>query len=211
MKAKESHVHFESKVRECSNFTVREIKKVCKEIGPRPSGGENEKKAQDYVEELMTPIADDVKREEFSVHPIAFMSWVVIDGVAMLIASILMILAHVNVFPEASKAMIIASLVLAIICVALLIGEFLFYKEFVDFLFPKRKSSNVVAVRKASGETKRRIIFAGHIDSAYEWWYTHLGGGKCLTTMIALGIGSLVLTLIMTIVSYSLTAVFLLL
>lgn len=201
LKAHESVAHFDSKVRECSNFTVREIKKVCKDIGPRPSGEEGERKAQDYVENLMGSIADEVSREGFDVHPVAFMSWVLFDGAAMLIASILMILAHANVFPQASKAMVVASLVLAIICVALLIGEFLFYKEFVDFLFPKRKSSNVVAVRKASGETKRRIIFAGHIDSAYEWWYTHLGGGKCLTTMIALGIGSLVLTLIMTIVS----------
>lgn len=201
MKAKESHVHFDSKVRECSNFTVREIKKVCKEIGPRPSGGENEKKAQDYVEELMTPIADDVKREEFSVHPIAFMSWVVIDGVAMIIAAILMILSLTNAIPAASNGFRIAALAISVICVVLLLGEFLFYKEFIDFLLPKRQSSNVVCTRKASGETKRRIIFAGHIDSAYEWWYTHLGGGKCLTTMIALGIGSLVLTLIMTIVS----------
>lgn len=202
MKAKESHEHFDSKVRECSNFTVREIKKVCKEIGPRPSGGENEKKAQDYVEELMTPIADDVKREEFSVHPIAFMSWVVIDGAAMIIAAILMILSLTNAIPAASNGFRIAALAISVICVVLLLGEFLFYKEFIDFLLPKRQSSNVVCTRKASGETKRRIIFAGHIDSAYEWWFTHLGGGKCLVTMIALGIGSLVLTLVMSIISF---------
>ncbi len=98
MKAKESIPHFDSKVRECSNFTVREIKKVCKEIGPRPSGEENEQKAQDYVENLMGGIADDVKRESFDVHPKAFMSWVLIDGSAMIIAAILMILSLVNAY-----------------------------------------------------------------------------------------------------------------
>lgn len=201
MKAKESIPHFDSKVRECSNFTVREIKKVCKEIGPRPSGEENEQKAQDYVENLMGGIADDVKRESFDVHPKAFMSWVLIDGSAMIIAAILMILSLVNAIPSASTALRIAALVISAASIILLLGEFLFYKEFIDFLFPKRTSSNVVCTRKAAGETKRRIIFAGHIDSAYEWWFTHLGGGKFLVTMIVLGIGSLVLTFIMSIVS----------
>lgn len=201
MKAKESNAHFDSKVRECSNFTVREIKKICKEIGPRPSGEENEQKAQDYVENLMGGIADDVKRESFDVHPKAFMSWVLIDGIEMLVASVLMILAHLNVFPSVSDGLKGAAFGLSVIAILLLLGEFLFYKEFIDFLFPKRTSSNVIAVRKAAGETKRRIIFAGHIDSAYEWRFTHLGGGKLLVTMIILGIGSLVLTLIMSVVS----------
>lgn len=201
MKAKESNAHFDSKVRECSNFTVREIKKVCKEIGPRPAGEENEQKAQDYVENLMGGIADDVKREPFDVHPKAFMSWVLIDGIGMLIASVLMILAHLNVFPSASGAFRIASVVISAVAIILLLAEFLFYKEFIDFLLPKRTSSNVIAVRKAAGETKRRIIFAGHIDSSYEWRFTHIGGGKFLVTMIILGIGALVLTFIMSIVS----------
>lgn len=201
MKAKESHSHFDSKVRECSNFTVREIKKVCKEIGPRPSGEENEQKAQDYVENLMGGIADEVKRENFDVHPKAFMSWVLIDGIGMLIASVLLILAHLNVIPEVSVVFRAAAIIISAVAIILLLGEFLFYKEFIDFLFPKRTSSNVIAVRKAAGETKRRIIFAGHIDSAYEWRFTHMGGGKLLVTMIALGIGSLVLTLVMAIVS----------
>lgn len=201
MKAKESNSHFDSKVRECSNFTVREIKKVCKEIGPRPSGEDNEQKAQDYVENLMSGIADDVKRESFDVYPKAFMSWVLIDGAEMLIASVLLILAHLNVFPSASDVFKGAAFGISVIAILLLLGEFLFYKEFIDFLFPKRTSSNVIAVRKAAGETKRRIIFAGHIDSAYEWRFTHLGGGKLLVTMIILGIGALVLTLIMSVVS----------
>ena len=92
MKAYESHAHYSSKVRECSNFAIREIKKVCKEIGPRPAGYEGEKKGQDYVEKLMTPIADEVKREKFTLSPKAFMSWVMIDGILALVAAVLGIL-----------------------------------------------------------------------------------------------------------------------
>ena len=32
-----------------ANFAAREIKRVCKEIGPRASGEENERKAQAYL------------------------------------------------------------------------------------------------------------------------------------------------------------------
>ena len=45
MKASESNPNYPSKVREMTNYTIREIKKVCKDIGPRPSGEENERKA----------------------------------------------------------------------------------------------------------------------------------------------------------------------
>ena len=38
-----------AKIRESTNFTVREIRKVCKTIGPRAAGSENEDKAQDYI------------------------------------------------------------------------------------------------------------------------------------------------------------------
>lgn len=95
----------------------------------------------------------------------------------------------------------IAALVLSVLSIAFAVGEFLLYKPMLDPFFPKRRSCNVVCTRKAAGETKRRIIFSGHIDSAYEWYFTHLGGGKLLTTMIALGIGAMVLNLILDTVS----------
>ena len=54
MKASESNPNYPSKVREMTNYTIREIKKVCKDIGPRPSGEENERKAQYYVAHSMS-------------------------------------------------------------------------------------------------------------------------------------------------------------
>lgn len=202
MRASESNSHYASKVRECTNFAAREVKKVCANIGPRPSGEEGEKKAQDYVEELMAPIADEVKREKFSLHPKAFMGWVLVDGIMMLISAALMILALSGAVPAAAVALKALATVLSVASLVFLLGEFLFYKQIMDPFFPKRESSNVLCVRKASGETKKRIILAGHIDSAYEWRYTHLGGGKLLTSVIIAGIGSLVLSLIIDVLSF---------
>ena len=196
MKANESSPHFDSKVRECSNFTVREIKKVCKEIGPRPSGGESERKAQNYIESLMGGIADSVKSEEFDVHPKAFTGWILIDGIGMLIASVLLILAHLDLVPFASEAFRAAAIVISVLAAVLFLGEFVFRKKVVDFLYPVSSSSNVICARNAAGELKRRIIFAGHIDSSYERRFLNLGGEKLNVTVVILGIGAWCLTVV---------------
>ena len=196
MKAYESNTHYASKVRECSNFAIREIKKVCKEVGPRPAGYEGEKKGQDYVEKLMTPIADEVKRENFTLSPKAFMSWVMIDGILALIAAIFGILCNAGVLPPAVETVLrVVSILLVVLAVFFLLGEFLFYKEVLDPFFKKEESSNVICTRKASGETKRRIIIGGHMDTAYEWRYTYLGGPKLVTTIVVSAVLGLLITL----------------
>ncbi len=196
MKANESHAHYASKVRECSNFAIREIKKVCKEVGPRPAGFEGEKQGQDYVEKLMTPIADEVKRESFTLSPKAFMSWVMIDGALALVAAILGILCFANVVPQPIETVLrIVSIALVVIAIFFLLGEFLLYKKVLDPFFKKAESSNVICTRKASGETKRRIIIGGHMDTAYEWRYTYLGGPKLVTTVVVSAILGLLVTL----------------
>ena len=196
MKAYESNTHYASKVRECSNFAIREIKKVCKEVGPRPAGYEGEKKGQDYVEKLMTPIADEVKRENFTLSPKAFMSWVMIDGILALIAAIFGILCNAGVLPPAVETVLrVVSILLVVLAVFFLLGEFLFYKKVLDPFFKKEESSNVICTRKASGETKRRIIIGGHMDTAYEWRYTYLGGPKLVTTIVVSAVLGLLITL----------------
>lgn len=185
-----------------TNYAVREVKKVCAEIGPRESGEESERKAQSYVAQSMKNVCDSVEIEDFEVHPKAFMSWVVIDVVLMLASIICLLLKQFNAFEGANTGLGIAAAALTVVSVILMVGEFLLYKEMLDPFFPKRQSCNVVCTRKASGETKKRIVFAGHIDSAYEWYFTHLGGGKFLIRMIALSIGSIGLNLVLDIVSF---------
>ncbi len=203
MKAYESHTHYPSKVRECSNFAIREIKKVCKEVGPRPAGYEGEKKGQDYVENLMTPIADEVKRENFTLSPKAFMSWVMIDGALALVAAVLGILCFAfNMPPVVETALRIISVALVVTAVFFLLGEFLLYKQVLDPFFKKEESSNVICTRKASGETRRRIIIGGHMDTAYEWRYTYLGGAKMVTTIVVTAVLSLLITLSLSIAGF---------
>lgn len=169
MKATESVKNYPSTLRMYTNYTVREIRKVCKEIGPRASGSAEERKAQEHFAQEMNTCADTVVSEDFDVHPHAFMSWVVIDGILLLLSLLFSFIK-----------LPIVSTVFTVVAFVCLFTEFLMYWEFLDPLFPKKTSCNVIGTRKPKGEVKQRIIFSGHVDSAFEWTYTHLGGKNLL-------------------------------
>lgn len=172
MKASESVKNYAASVRMYTNYTVREIKKMCKEIGPRPAGSEKEKMAQEYITGQMKTCADEVTMEPFELSPKAFMSFIKICGTFLLLAVAFSIVSGIAAIP-ALQYVSVALTAVAFVC---LVMEFLMYKPFYDKLFPKATSHNVVGVKKATGELKQRIIFSGHVDSSFEWTYTHLGG-----------------------------------
>ena len=165
MKAEESVKNYPSSLRMYCNYTTREIRKVCKNIGPRGSGSESERKAQEHFKEEMETCADKVVMEDFKVHPVAFMAWVVLDGICLLGA----VLCSFLNLP-------VVSLALSCLAIVFLLTEFLFYWEFLDPFFPKKTSANTIGTRTPTGEVKQRIIFSGHTDSAWEWRFMHLGG-----------------------------------
>lgn len=184
MKAKESVKNYPSKLRESTNYTVKTIKNICKNIGPRAPGGDSEKKAQEFVSKELESCCDTVSIEEFSVHPKAFLSWVSICSYLMIVAAILFFFG-----------LGVVSLAITLVCLSFVVGEFILYKEMLDPLFKKKTSRNVVGIRKPTGEVKRRIIFSGHIDSSQEWRFTHLGGAKLLTSVIVMAVVGFVIGL----------------
>lgn len=165
MKATDSIVDYKSALKKYTNYTVGEIKKICKEIGPRSPGTESERKTQEHFKEEMKACSDKVEFEEFSVHPMALGGWVLIVGVCQLLA---VLFSFLN--------LPIVTLVLSAISLICMLFEMIFYWEFLDPIFPKKTSSNVYGVRKPTGEVKQRIIFSGHADSAFEMTYNHIGG-----------------------------------
>ncbi len=167
MKASESIQNYDIKVREYTNYAIKSIKNCCKNFGPRPTGGEAEKNAQEYMMNDLNNFCDEVTREEFKVSDKAFMSWIRI-GVVMAILGIAM-------FTLGFFAVSAAIFFLIILMIAL---EFGFYKPVLDAFFKKKTAGNVYGVRKAKGEAKKRIILCAHTDSAYEWKYTYKTGRK---------------------------------
>ena len=180
LKANESVKNYPASLRMYTNYTVREIRKICKTIGPRLAGSPQEHEAQKHIAEEMKTCCDEVTIEDFQLSPEAFMSWVRIDG-------ILIILSVIFTFLNLA----VVSLVLTAAAIMFLFCEFLMYWEFYDKLFKKGTSHNAIGVRKASGEAKQRIILSGHCDSSHEWTYTRLGGAPLLYAVGAYGIISM--------------------
>ena len=169
-----------------ANYVARNIKKVCKEIGPRPSGSEKELEAQEWLANDLRTSCDEVRTEEFKLAPAAFMAWVQVAVFAGVAGAALIFASHfVPSLALVFTAVATALLVIAIFCI---ITEFLFYMETIDKFMPKKTSHNIIAVRKPSGEVKRRIIFSGHADSAPEWRFTYWGGPKLVLPAVILGL-----------------------
>lgn len=147
-------------------YAIKGITKVCRRIGPRKPGSPEEYRAQQWFQKDMKNYCEETRIEEFTLHRQGFMGFIPFT-VACGIASV-----FVNWFASP-----IAALILCICAFVPLFFEFLMYKEFDDFLFPKQTSHNMIAVRKPKGEVKQRIVMVGHSDSQFEWTLNYLIGG----------------------------------
>lgn len=185
-------------IKNCGQFARDGIAHVVGEYGPRKCGSDAERKAQEYMAEMLGSYADSVTRETFEAHPDAFMAFVPIAG------SLLLGSTAANIAGALKKNKLAAASIPMIgTALAALIGEFGIYKEPLDPLFKKAQSGNVVAIRKATGETKRRIIISGHTDSAPEWTYTYKLGSKGVVSVVGYALAGLVYDIASTAVSLS--------
>lgn len=190
MKASESVKNYPSKLRESTNYALRNIKSICKNIGPRAPGSEGETKAQEFLAEELKKCCDSVSIEEFSVHPNAFLGWVRLCALLMSFAAVAYNLGFGLI-----------SLALTLLAIALVIGEFVLYKQMIDPFYPKKTSRNVIGVRNPTGELKRRIIFSGHCDSSKEWTFTHLGGPLLLKSVLVLSVAGFLFSIIVSVIA----------
>ena len=190
MKASDTVQNYPSRLREYANYSLRSIKRVCKDIGPRFPGSDGEKKAHDYFFKELEGCCDKVVKEEFSVHPRAFLGWVPLCCYMAVIGCVM--------FYFGLAAVTLALVVLALLLIVL---EFVFYRQPLDPFYPKKASANVIGVKNPSGEIKRKFIISGHCDSSGEWTYTYLGGSVLLKIVLFAGVGGLLVLLAAVIIS----------
>lgn len=184
MKSTESVAKYNSEVRLYTNYAIKNIKNICKNFGPRPVGSEAEKNAQEYLKKELETTCDTVTREEYKCSDKAFMAWVPICAVLLIIG-----------YAFLTFGIPVVSLALAAVTLFFIVAEFIFYKPVLDLFFPKVTSGNVIGVRKATGETKRRIILSGHTDSAFEWTFTYHGGRPAVMGVIITAVIAILLTI----------------
>lgn len=179
-----------------TDFSVDEIKIICNTIGPRPCGEKGETDAQSYLLGKAAPYADTVVRETYEVHPDAFMGFVPVAGSLLLGASAANL---VSAFRK--KAAALAGVALIGGALTTVVSEFGMYREFLDRFYKKKTSGNVIAVRRAAGETKRRVIVSGHTDSAPEWTFTYKLGSHGVVTVAAYALAGLAYTTVTSVLS----------
>jgi acetylornithine deacetylase/succinyl-diaminopimelate desuccinylase-like protein len=167
------------------DYIINGIKYVCLNFKERSSGSISEKECHKYFKKELSNYADQVEEETFSLHPKAFMGTKPVVGILDIISVLMLWLSLITdsiVFSFFGAALVLCSVLFQIL-------EIFLYRQFIDFLFPKAVSTNIIARRAPKGEVKRRIVFGGHADAAYEMTYVLHGQNK---TLIPISVGSTV-------------------
>ena len=152
---------------QAAQYMVDEITYICKNLGKRDPGSEGEKKACEYMAKVLKEDCgcERADVEAFDENPGSFYGWMFFTLTFALAAFVLLFFLPV------------ASIILVILGITLALLEFGLYKKTVDKIFPKKTGHNVTAIKKCTGETKRRLIFNGHPDAAWEWPVNYALGG----------------------------------
>ncbi len=155
------------KKNDAAKYMIDQITYICKTFEKRAPGSKGEQQACEYMADVLKKDCgcDRADVESFKENPGSFYGWIFF--------TITFVLAAVALFffcPIASVILIVAGL-------AIVLAEFGFYKKLIDPLFEEKTGHNVTAIKKCKGETKRRIIFNGHPDAAWEWPVNYALGG----------------------------------
>ncbi len=157
------------------------VDRVMREIGPRESCSEEEKRLGRLFAEEVGEACSEVRVEEFTCSPKAFLGFF-----PFLVTGYLAALVLYYVLPP-------ISLIITSVCVGILFFEVVRYREFIDFLFPRRKGENVIGVIPPEGECRKRLIISAHLDSAYEFKVWYWLKGLAVPAMVLAFTGPLVL------------------
>lgn len=165
-----------------AKYMIDEITHICKTFEKRDPGSNGEKQACEYMAEVLKNDCgcDRVTVESFKENPGSFFGWIYFT-----ITFVLAAVALFFVLPVLSVILIVAGLLIAFL-------QFGLYKKAVDRFFPEKTGHNVTALKAPKGEIKRRIMFNGHPDAAWEWPVNYkLGGVGFEGHAIICGVGAL--------------------
>ncbi len=152
----------DKKLEESIKYIIDNITHIVNKCGDRYPGSKGENNAHEYLKEELSKYVDEVQMEPFKVAPKAFMAFMPIAGLLLILSIILYWFLP------------FVSLLLDLIAIFIVIIQFFLYKPLLDPFFPKKTSYNLLGVRKPEQDVKRTIIFSGHVDASYEWRYSKI-------------------------------------
>jgi hypothetical protein len=154
------------------DFMFGFIKEVCETIGPRRPCSIEEKQCTEFLVKHLGKYCDEAWSEDFFCRPGAYrvmFHWPILFYIFAL--------PFLFFFP-------LVSLLVAIFVVIMLVANEIYNFEFIDVLFKKQKSTNVIAKIKPLKETKNIIVLSGHHDSNWEFPFGKRFGTKVSIFMV---------------------------
>ncbi|MBD3230014.1 MAG: M20/M25/M40 family metallo-hydrolase [Candidatus Lokiarchaeota archaeon] len=145
------------------------IKKICETIGPRPPCSEQEHNCAQYIRKKLGKYTE-THLEEFYCHPGTYKFIMRLPFISLLIITIFYWLYYF--FTNFIFLLIIS--IITFFTFIIIQTEITRNIELIDFLFKKKRSSNIYGVFKPNqnrnkGEIKNLIIIGGHHDSQHEF------------------------------------------
>jgi len=182
-----------------SKYMYEIIQSIIDECGPRMPCSSQEAQGAEIIKKELELVCDDVDLEPFSCNPNAFLGFIKVDIVLVLLSFISFFLIPLNIFNYWGYVMSFLSFGFNVIAFLILWNEFFNYREFIDPLFKSRNSQYVIGKIYPKEEVKKILIFSGHHDSALQFnLLTYLKIGY--PVVIFLGLGIMFLWLLVSIV-----------
>jgi len=149
------------------------IKDIISRFGGRYFGSQQEKDAQIYTASILKKYCDKVDVEEFQSPLEAHFQSLKIFCIVYIIV---LIFFQIDVRIAAG---------LGLINSVLFLGHFVTYRHWLDFLYTKVPSWNVIGDIEPTETATSTIIVAGHIDSVkeFKWWYKLKHKGAVLSVI----------------------------
>lgn len=137
------------------------LSEIIEKFGGRMAGSKAEDMAQDFLKARLDGFCDKTIKHRF-LSPLTAMHGSLKIFSAVYAASLILYWISLP-----------AAFLLALANSVLAVWHFVSYRYRLDFLFPKKASSNVAGIIEPAGEAASTLIFAGHMDSTteYKWWY----------------------------------------
>ena len=149
------------------------IQEIITRFGGRYFGSQQEKEAQEYVASVLKNYCDTVEIEEFKSALEAHFQSLKIFCIVYVLVLILY------------KFDIRLAAIVGILNTILFLGHFVTYRHWLDFLFTKKPSWNVIGNIEPIEKPTSTLIIAGHIDSVkeFKWWYKLKQTGAALSVI----------------------------
>ena len=149
------------------DFILHEITHICRDMKKRAPGSEGEREAAAYMAASLEKDCGctDIKTETFREHPDSFYGYFYFSATFDTLCALCFFIRPW------------LSIVFGCLALLLFLFHFVLYKKPIDPFFPEKESVNVTAVRRCTGEVRRRIFLNGHIDAAWEFPLNYLFGG----------------------------------